>query len=143
MKLLTVTYNSLLWSLLLATFLFNYTWLQMRVNIGYLFFALWLVLIILWELALRRHPVKRGFTVVSALLTIAIALLVEGRENLLVIPGLYPRGAPPRKYFIYQYQPGTGGNNYWRLPGRPVPVPEVPLNNKMGAIKNDQNRLKS
>ena len=81
MKLLTVTYNSLLWSLLLATFLFNYTWLQMRVNIGYLFFALWLVLIILWELALRRHPVKRGFTVVSALLTIAIALLVEGREN--------------------------------------------------------------
>ena len=49
MKLLTVTYNSLLWSLLLATFLFNYTWLQMRVNIGYLFFALWLVLIILWE----------------------------------------------------------------------------------------------
>lgn len=71
MKLLTVTYNSLLWSLLLATFLFNYTWLQMRVNIGYLFFALWLVLIILWELALRRHPVKRGFTVVSALLTIA------------------------------------------------------------------------
>ena len=76
MKLLTVTYNSLLWSLLLATFLFNYTWLQMRVNIGYLFFALWLVLIILWELALRRRQVKPGFTVVSALLTIAIALLV-------------------------------------------------------------------
>ena len=83
MKLLTVTYNSLLWSLLLATFLFNY--------IGYLFFALWLVLIILWELALRRHPVKRGFTVVSALLTIAIALLVEGRENLLVIPAAFIR----------------------------------------------------
>ncbi len=91
MKLLTVTYNSLLWSLLLATFLFNYTWLQMRVNIGYLFFALWLVLIILWELALRRRQVKPGFTVVSALLTIAIALLVEGRENLLIIPAAFIR----------------------------------------------------
>ena len=43
MKLLIGIYNSFLWSLLIATLLFNDTWLQMRVNIGYLFFACWLL----------------------------------------------------------------------------------------------------
>lgn len=87
MKLVTGIYNSFLWGLLLATLLFNDTWLQMRVNIGYLFFASWLLLVIIWYLVTRHRSVKSGWlTIINTVLVSVVALVFEGTANLLVVP---------------------------------------------------------
>ena len=91
MKLLIGIYNSFLWSLLIATILFNDTWLQMRVNIGYLFFACWLLLVIIWSLVMRHRTVNRWLTVINTVIVTVVALAVEGVTNLLVIPAAFIR----------------------------------------------------
>ena len=63
----------------------------MRVNIGYLFFACWLLLVIIWSLVMRHRTVNRWLTVINTVIVTVVALAVEGVTNLLVIPAAFIR----------------------------------------------------
>lgn len=59
----------------------------MRVNIGYLFFASWLLLVIIWYLVTRHRTVKGSWlTIINTVLVSVVALVFEGTANLLVVP---------------------------------------------------------
>lgn len=92
MRVFTGIYNCLLWSLLIATFCFNDSWLQMRVNIGYVFVACWIVLTLVF-LFVTRHTNRwhRLQTVINVVVCFLLALVIEGTSNLAVIPASFIR----------------------------------------------------
>lgn len=92
-KTLTMLYNGFLWSLLIALFCFDNVWLQMRVNVGYIFFGLWVLLSILGYLIFRHKTPgsRRWLTLISLIVCLGVALFKVGPQRLLVVPAAFIR----------------------------------------------------
>lgn len=92
-KALTMIYNGFLWSLLIALFCFDNVWLQMRVNIGYIFFGLWLVLSILGYFVFRHRTStsRRILTLISLIVCLGGSLFKIGLQRLSVVPAAFIR----------------------------------------------------
>ena len=81
-------YNAFALSMLLSVLMFMNTWLEMRVNLGWVFFALTAVIFIV-QLSFR--PLRKfcgTFTasIISALVSLSGMYLVLGSERMAVIP---------------------------------------------------------
>ena len=58
MKYLNIIYNSFLWAMVIAITSFKSEWLEMRVNIGYIFFGTFIVLSVILSLISRRKQLN-------------------------------------------------------------------------------------
>lgn len=88
MKAIRIIYNSFIWSLLIALFCFDNLWLQMRVNTGYIFMALWVVLSLLFNLIFRKQSFGFGgwFSLVNLVICVIITLVSFGWTRLQTVP---------------------------------------------------------
>lgn len=81
-------YNAFLWSMALCVLLFQSLWLEMRVNLGVAFFALWALLFLLMSGA---HPLRRACgsfagATFSLIAVPSLCWLLLGRERILSVP---------------------------------------------------------
>lgn len=88
MKYFPILYNSFLWALVVSITCFKSEWLEMRVNIGLILFALWLVLFTGISLLSRKKTAKLGFTFSAINLVVCsiYGLLLYGIRRLAVVP---------------------------------------------------------
>lgn len=87
MKTIKITYNSFLLSLTIATLCFSNTWLQMRVNTGYIFIALLFVLIgIFYWIDKKKSCIPNvKFTIINLIACTIIGLVVYGWKRMQVV----------------------------------------------------------
>lgn len=89
MKTFTLLYNSFLWATALAVALFRITWLEMRVNLGWILFGLWAILFLCARLrGLRPGRIVTGVSLAGA---IGCCMLLLGWERLFAVPALILR----------------------------------------------------
>ena len=81
---LACIYNALLWSMLISVVLSRNEWLDMRINTGIIFFAISLVLTVLFVLTKKFNTFK--MSLLSLVITFAGLLYILEPEGLLVIP---------------------------------------------------------
>ena len=88
MKNLNIIYNSFLWSMVIAITSFKSEWLEMRVNIGYIFFGTLILLSVILSLISRRKGLKLGgiFTTVNLFICIIYSMILYGFQRLKVVP---------------------------------------------------------
>lgn len=87
MKYFASLYNSFLFSLLISLTLFTSEWLEMRVNIGFVFFGLWLLVFIVLSI-LSRKKLKLGFifSLNNLIICFIVAFILYGLERLTIVP---------------------------------------------------------
>lgn len=87
MKYFTSLYNSFLISLLVSLVLFTSEWLEMRVNVGTIFFGVWILLFVLLSI-FSRGKLKIGFvfTLINLIVCLVIGFILYGIDRLLVVP---------------------------------------------------------
>ncbi len=87
MKTLKIIYNSFLLSLTIATLCFSNTWLQMRANTGYIFFALLIVLVgIFYWIDKKKSCIPNAkFTIINIIVCTIIGLVVYGWRRMQVV----------------------------------------------------------
>lgn len=83
-----VVYNCSLVSLVVALLCFNFEWLQMRINTGWIFFGSWFLgsFLVGWLVQRGKIRLSRGVTLGNFFLCLAISWLVLGRNSLPVVP---------------------------------------------------------
>jgi len=88
MKYFNIIYNSFLWALIIAITSFKSEWLEMRVNIGYIFFGTFIALSLILSLILRRKELKLGrvFTTANLLICTSYAMILYGFQRLKIVP---------------------------------------------------------
>lgn len=87
MKILSTVYNAYLWALTAAALCYTSQWLQMRVNVGYVFFALFAVLVATTLVALRkRQPLGWRFTLANLITCSVVGLVAFGVRRMQVVP---------------------------------------------------------
>ena len=81
-------YNSIMWSMLISVLLFQNTWLEMRVNLGFVFFVLIGILFLIQMLnkTLKRFCATFIFSTLSLIISSAVLYFVLGSERLKIIP---------------------------------------------------------
>lgn len=81
-------YNTFFWAFGIVLTLFNNTWIQMRVNLGLVFFLLWLGLCLLGLVLFRHRRQVPGllFSAVNLAVCSGYCLLSYGLKRLLVVP---------------------------------------------------------
>ena len=89
MKTFALLYNSFLWATAAAVALFRITWLEMRVNMGWILFGLWAILFLCAHLRGLR-PGRVG-TAVSLAGAIGCCALLLGWERLFAVPAFILR----------------------------------------------------
>lgn len=88
MKYINIIYNSFLWALIIAITSFKSEWLEMRVNIGYIFFATFILIsVILSTIPRRKQPKLSGvFTTANLFVCTIYAMMLYGFHRLKVVP---------------------------------------------------------
>lgn len=88
MKYLNIIYNSFLWALVIAITSFKSEWLEMRVNIGYIFFVAFTLLSVILSCIPRRKQLKLSgvFTTANLFLCTIYAMLLYGFQRLKSVP---------------------------------------------------------
>ena len=88
MKNLNIIYNSFLWALVIASTSFKSEWLEMRVNIGYIFFASFILLSVILIAIPRRKQLKisGAFTTANLFVCTIYAMILYGFQRLKVVP---------------------------------------------------------
>ena len=88
MKHINIIYNSFLWAMVIAITSFKSEWLEMRVNIGYIFFGAFLVITLILSLISRRKQLKLNgvFTILNLFLCTGYALILYNFQRLKVVP---------------------------------------------------------
>ncbi|MBU3189557.1 hypothetical protein K9O30_07635 [Clostridium bowmanii] len=88
MKYFNIVYNSFLWALVIAITSFKSEWLEMRVNIGYIFFASFILLsVILSAISRRKQLILSGVSSTANLFVCTIyAMILYGFQRLKVVP---------------------------------------------------------
>jgi len=84
-------FNSALWGMVIALAFNKWTWLEMRFNIGWIFYGTWIVLFVLlmWR---RRKPFSFAFSCINTVLcAIASFALCGGVKQMLMIPACLVR----------------------------------------------------
>lgn len=81
-------YCAFLWSMALCSLLFRNLWLEMRVNLGVAFFALWALLFLLMAgtRPLRRACGSLAGATFSLIVVPSLCWLLLGRERILSVP---------------------------------------------------------
>ena len=81
-------YNSVMWSMLISVCLFQNTWLEMRVNLGWIFFGLTVLLSLLQIFVKSIRKICGTFTASTlSLIVSCLGLwLILGTERLKIIP---------------------------------------------------------
>ncbi len=81
-------YNAYVWSMLISVILFQNTWLEMRVNIGWIFFGLIIMLFLLQVCTkrLRKIFATLAFSTISLLISSVNIYYILGLERLKIIP---------------------------------------------------------
>lgn len=88
MKFLGMLYNSFLWAMLVSLICFKSEWLEMRVNVGWILFGLWLVFTIAaaWFLRRGKRKLSPVFTLANLVVCLAAAIFLYGPRRLAVVP---------------------------------------------------------
>ena len=87
MKYFTSLYNSFLISLLISLILFTSEWIEMRVNIGLLFFGIWiLAFIILCIVSRKKDKIGFVFTVSNLIICFLVSFILYGLKRLAIVP---------------------------------------------------------
>ncbi|MBU3145165.1 hypothetical protein [Clostridium sp. CF012] len=88
MKYINIIYNSFLWALVIAITSFKSEWLEMRVNIGYIFFATFILLSVILIRISRRKEIKLSgiFTTANLFICTIYATILYGFQRLKVVP---------------------------------------------------------
>jgi hypothetical protein len=88
MKYFNIIYNSFLWALVIAITSFKSEWLEMRVNIGYIFFVTFLFLSVILSTIPRRKQLKLSgiFTTANLFICTIYAMILYGFQRLKVVP---------------------------------------------------------
>ncbi|HAX52911.1 hypothetical protein [Muricomes intestini] len=79
-------YNGSLWAMAIALTCFHNTWIQMRINTGYIFYGSWLVLTILCYIATKKRETGILFSITSMILCIAYSYALYGWKRLQIVP---------------------------------------------------------
>lgn len=88
MKYFNFIYNSFLWALVIAITSFKSEWLEMRVNIGYIFFVTFILLSVILSLIPTRKQLKLSgvFTTANLFICIIYVMILYGFKRLKVVP---------------------------------------------------------
>ena len=87
MKYITIIYNSFLCALTIATICFKNEWLQMRVNMGLIFFGLWIVLSVAGAIFSKRKDFWNWkSTTANLIICTLIGILLFGFARMKVVP---------------------------------------------------------
>lgn len=88
MKYFSALYNSFLLSLLIALLSFKSEWLEMRINIGLILFAVWIVLFIVLALItkVKKFPMSFNFTLANICFCLILSFILYGGKRLSIIP---------------------------------------------------------
>lgn len=90
MKTFSLLYNSFLWGLVISTVAFQNEWLEMRMNIGILIFAVMLLTLIFWSILKRTKgnilDFKTKWSVINVLLCTALMFCLLGFERITIVP---------------------------------------------------------
>ncbi|MBQ9565933.1 MAG: hypothetical protein IJU98_10135 [Synergistaceae bacterium] len=113
-------YNAALWGMFLSVLLFQDTWLEMRVNLGLVFFALALVLFALqiFIRPLRRLCENTIATSFSLIVVTTVLWLMLGTEGVKVIPASILReglGMPRLSFSLINFAMDTFVTLGWLL----------------------------
>lgn len=93
MRLFKIVYNSFLWAMTIAILCFKNEWLQMRVNTGYIFGGLLILLtmVVLFVFRKREDVFNSLFTAGNLIVCSVIGLLMYGGERMKVVPAALVR----------------------------------------------------
>ena len=83
LKIFACLYNASIWAMLFTVLMFLNTWLEMRVNMGLIFFA---VLAAILTLSLRRSCCTLRVSTISLTAVIVICRIILGSDGFAVIP---------------------------------------------------------
>lgn len=72
--------------MLIALTCFNNTWLQMRVNTGYIFYAGWVVLTVLLGIILRKREPGLRFSLINLVICTVYSIFLYGWKRLQIVP---------------------------------------------------------
>lgn len=88
MKYFFAFYNSFLLSLTISILCFSSEWLEMRINVGYIFLALLATLFILILNINRRNEVKQRFALSlgNMIIFIVVGILFYGMKRIFIVP---------------------------------------------------------
>ncbi len=93
MRLFKIVYNSFLWAMTIAILCFKNEWLQMRVNTGYIFGGLLILLtmVVLFVFRKREDVFNSLFTAGNLIVCSVIGLIMYGGERMKVVPAALVR----------------------------------------------------
>lgn len=85
---LRILFNSLLWAMAIALSCFKSEWLEMRVNIGYIFFASTIILSIFLFIANKKKDLKLSlkFTILNIIITFCYEIFLYSFERMQIVP---------------------------------------------------------
>lgn len=88
MKYFKIMYNTFLWALVLAITCFKSEWLEMRVNVGYILFAAFIILTVIASVYLRRKNLQLDFkfTIINLAICFIYGNFIYGFKRLQVVP---------------------------------------------------------
>ena len=86
MKWFKIFYNCFMWAMIIALTCFQNTWLQMRVNTGYIFYSSWLILTLVLGLVLRKRQLGTVFSIINLIFATGYGLFLFGWKRLQIVP---------------------------------------------------------
>lgn len=83
-----ILFNSMLWAMAIALGCFKSEWLEMRVNIGYIFFASTIILSIISFILQKNKPIKFDlkFTLINTIIMSAYGIFLYGFKRIQIVP---------------------------------------------------------
>ncbi len=83
-----ILFNSMLWAMAIALGCFKSEWLEMRVNIGYIFFASTIILSIISFIIQKNKPIKFDlkFTLINTIIMFAYGIFLYGFKRIQIVP---------------------------------------------------------
>ena len=78
-------YNCALWGMTISMLLGMWAWLGMRMNMGWVFYGSWLVLLLIFTF-IRKHSCGWKFTSINLAVVMAINFVVFGFDKLKILP---------------------------------------------------------
>lgn len=85
---ISIIFNSILWAMSIALSCFKSEWLEMRVNIGYIFFASALTLSLILFIALKKKSRKLNlkFTLINSIIMFFYGIFLYGFKRIQIVP---------------------------------------------------------
>lgn len=85
---ISIIFNSILWAMAIALSCFKSEWLEMRVNIGYIFFASALTLSLILFIALKKKSRKLNlkFTLINSIIIFFYGIFLYGFKRIQIVP---------------------------------------------------------